>query len=130
MPTHTISFQYTAAGASFGLFKTVTQEGEVSVDYTFASDTTATLDPVVLTVANIKSIILSSTLDATVTPYASASAGTAIELTANVPVIWSPDAPIVGATPFAGATSAGMTKLTVASLTGCVFTLRALYTAA
>jgi hypothetical protein len=122
------------AGGNFAKSTDVTEEVELVVENTIISSAQVTLDPVNLTVSTVKSVVFFSTLDATVVPYNGASAGTSLSLTANVPYIWSTTA-VYGTNPFlvAAATTVTLMKVTAstaAAATPCVFTMRALISAA
>lgn len=131
MPTHVTTLTYRTSDASYSLDKTVTEEEEINVQVTVTAGVQTVLDPVILTVASIKSIMVTATAACTMTPVATSTDGTPISLTADTPIIWSSTG-VIGAssTLFAGATVAGCTKIKLDSTAGCVFTLRALISAA
>ena len=90
MATLTISQIATVLGATAGGSKEYTGSLPIPLTETAVKNTTTTVF-VGIDVSAVKALLMVATRDLTVTPYNGASAGTPIELVANVPYVWTTD---------------------------------------
>ena len=124
MPSHTIVQTYQTAGGSFALTTTVTADTELNIDLTLAASATDILVACPMLRANIKSIALNCTADATVETNSGSAPAHTIALTANVPLIAASNAAALATPFFVAATD--ITALYVTCAAGGTFSLRAI----
>ena len=122
MPTHQITQSYSTPGGALTGVTAVTADSELNIDLTLAPSATNVLVACVITRANIKSIGLYCTGDATIKVNSSGAPTDTIVLVAAAPNICPTQA--TAATLFAG--TASITALYVSSTAGGTFSLRAI----
>lgn len=129
MPSHQFSLNVNTGIDNFSLVQSVTNSQSKSLDIALAASTTNHEEDMVLTRAQIKSILLKVTGgDLTIKTNSTGSPGDTVVMAAGAELFWCPtDTNILafGADPFP---TADVTKLYLSSTAGCTFQLRAIVT--
>ncbi len=130
MPSHKITLGYSTGSENYSVTQTITDVQARAIDVTLAANTTNSEVDLVLTNADIDSLmLLSSSGDLTIKTNSTGSPGNTVLMTAGQEIIYCPSGSgiqAVGTNPFA---SANVTKLFLTTTAGTTFTLRAIVNA-